>query len=1198
MKTSLTRNIAIGFGFSIFLLLASAIASFISIQNLLISTKWVNHTHEVIEQLEAVVSPVKDAESSQRGFLLTNDPDFLEPYNGSLQNSLNALQKVKDLTIDNTEQQKNTEQLKGIIRKRFNSMRTVIDEKKINNVINTADVKKGQVYMDSIISLTQRMKDIESSLLVSRVSTMNTFIGFTPVIILGASLLAIIISFFYFIKVRKDILEKAALQISLQQKDEETTNRINIIQNLSNKISAGNYNIRLDDQQKDGLGILSGSLNKMAESLDKSFLLLSTKEWLQTGVAKLNESMVGEKTINTLAHSIIAFIASYTKSQVGAFYLLENEKLSLTGSFALIENNKNKEIKIGDGIVGECALSGKKIIIKNIPAENIFISFTSAGIKPASVLAFPFYFENTLKGVIELGSLYEFSDLHEEFLNSVSANIGIAVNTSQSRTKLQDLLEETQAQSEELQAQHNEMENMNAEMETQTEKLQLSEEELKVQQEELMATNRELEERSKLLEEKNYLISERNIEIQKKAEELAQSTKYKSEFLANMSHELRTPLNSILLLSRLLTENNQKNLSDEQVEYAKVIRSSGNGLLELIDEILDLSKIEAGKMDLEYSIVPLAVLVSGMHSLFSQVALQKNVQLNISIDNNVPAEIETDKLRLEQVLKNLISNALKFTEKGFVECKIALSSNIIPTVDFIVRDSGIGIAEEKQQLIFEAFQQADGSTRRKFGGTGLGLSISRELVKLLSGEITLKSKTGEGSTFTVSIPLSPLLITSPENKIVVAEKKPVEEKQEKIVDQKKSHLTVSYIPGNIPDDRSDINKDDKIILIIEDDTMFAKALLEFARKKQYKGIVAVRGDEGIELAEKFNPVGILLDIQLPVKNGWEVMEELKQNIKTKHIPVHIMSSFEVKHESLMKGAVDFINKPFAYEQMGDIFEKIEFVLNRESKKVLIVEENSKHAKALAYFLSTFEVKSEISETVAESINALQNQDTDCVILDMGIPDIKAYEMLEKIKQTEGLANIPIIIFTGKNISGSEERKILQYADSIVIKTAHSYKRILDEVSLFLHLVNENKTSAEPRMFDKMRSLNEVLKNKNVLIADDDVRNIYSISKALENHRMNVLPAMDGKEAIEILEQNPQVDIILMDMMMPEMDGYDTIKNIKNNPKHSNIPIIAVTAKAMTGDREKCIRAGASDYISKPVDVDQLTSLLRVWLYEK
>lgn len=1196
MNTTYKRNLIIGFGISLLILLVTSTASYISIRNLLDSADWVNHTNEVILELNSVNIGMKDAETNQRGYLLTEDERFLEPFQNGQRRATAALRNVETLTLDNPQQRGSLNELRKLLNQRITRLQDVVDIKRKQGTIQVEKLKEGRLYMDSITDVISMMQKREQDLLVQRTARLNSFSMYTPVLIIAASVIALVITILFYIRINNDFNERSRLQAALEKKDADISNRIGIIRDISDKVSQGNYAIRLHEQQRDALGDVAVSLNKMASSLEQSFQLLSDKEWLQTGIAKLNDAMIGEKALTILCQDIIEFIATYTHSHAGAFYLLDRDDLQVAAGFAYVPDKQREKFKLGEGLIGQAVAGGKIMELKNIPSESIYIRFTTGEATPNHVLAIPIFDGYTIKGGLELASLRTFSEREVEFLNSCSHNIGIAISTAQNRKKLQELLEETQSQAEELQAQHNELENMNSELEVQAEKLQASEEELKVQQEELRQANQELEERSSLLEDRNQLISERNAEIQAKAEALAQSAKYKSEFLANMSHELRTPLNSILLLSRLLSENIEKNLTGDQIEYARVIQSSGNGLLALIDEILDLSKIESGKMNLEYSFVSVYEIVNDMKALFSPLAKEKGINFKTDIAADVPERIETDKLRLEQIIKNLLSNALKFTAKGYVSLAIAPAPDDQFQLRIAVKDSGIGIASEKQELIFEAFQQADGSTRRKYGGTGLGLSISRELAKLLGGEISLVSEIDKGSEFIILIPTSR---TGQRSKPVrsVATRAEQVEKNDATIKPSKTFIS-SVVPESIPDDRNDIRDDDKIILIIEDDVNFAKALLDFTRKQGYKGLVAVRGDEGITLAKTYSPVGILLDIQLPVKSGWDVMEELKGDPATRHIPVHIMSSHEVKYESLTKGAIDFINKPVAFEKMADIFHKIEHVLNHHPKKVLIVEENAKHAKALAYFLETFDVSPEIKNGVHDAIRSLKQQDVNCVILDMGIPDQRSYDTLEEVKKTPGLENLPIIIFTGKSLSRGEELRIKQYADSIVLKTAHSYKRILDEVSLFLHLMEKTDADGSPKTkYHKLGALDEVLKDKTVLIVDDDMRNIFSLTKTMENYKMNVITAIDGKDALKQLRANPSVDIVLMDMMMPEMDGYESTAAIRKDPTLKDIPVIAVTAKAMMGDRAKCINAGASDYITKPVDIDQLLSLLRVWLYE-
>ena len=1191
-RPGLLRNLQIGFGLSLLILIVTSVASYSSISNLLDGSRWVDHTDSVIIKLDNTLAALRDAESGPRGFLLTGDTTYLQSFNTVTDRINILLDSIQQMTSDNPAQQRHIEELRQVIFKPIVLLGQIVDQKKTNNIYSLEDFQKVREYMRDDRQVLQRMEMEERGLMVERVEKVRRYSGYTPALIVIAALLSILITLFFYWRVHNDFLERTALYAELQQKDADISRRIGIISSLADKISAGDYRTRVSDEQSDSLGVLSGSLNKMAESLEYSFGLLSDKEWLQTGIARLNEVMVGETDMATLVNNVVEFVAEYTHCKVGALYLLDNvgDNLTLKGQYALRPGTARKTIRIGEGIVGQAAIKRKKLQAKDIEAADWVVSFASGEVRPRSIMAMPFFHERKVKGVIELGSLDAYTHRDLEFFNNIGDNIGIAVHSIETRAKLQDLLEETQAQTEELQSQHSELESLNLELEVQAEKLQVSEEELKVQQEELMQTNQELEERSRSLEEKNQLILIRNLDIQKKAEELTLTTKYKSEFMANMSHELRTPLNSILLLSRLLSENSGHNLSDDQIEYARVIQNSGQGLLQLIDEILDLSRIESGKLPLEHTIVPVAEIIDDMRMLFDPIARDKNLALNFVTQEGTPVQLETDKMRLEQILKNLLANAFKFTSKGSVTLAVGPSVTQPNFVEFTVIDTGIGIPADKHQLIFEAFQQADGSTRRKYGGTGLGLSISRELGKLLGGEISLTSQPGEGSEFKVVIPQFKM-----EPAVVAATTQPVKEPS-----MSGGHhgavLTLTEIPAEIPDDRNDLAPGDKVLLIVEDDTLFASSLLEFSRKKGYKGVVAVSGDAAIRMARRYHPMGIMLDIQLPVKNGWEVMDELKKDPQTRQIPVHIISSFEAKNESIQKGAVDFLSKSLAFENMDNVFERIEYFLNRSAKKVLIVEDNPRHARALAYFLGAHDVYMEIAGTIAASTTLMEREDVHGVILsrEAGKEEL---ETLEMIRKNPNLADIPIIVFTGMNISKAEEARLRQYADSIVVKTAHSYQRVLDEVSLFLHVVGEGRDKENGQGYGKLGALEEVLKNKTVLIADDDVRNIFSLTKALEQHKMKVFTAMDGREALSIAEDNP-VDIVLMDMMMPEMDGYEAITRIRKNPRLRHLPILAVTAKAMAGDREKCIAAGASDYISKPVDIDQLLSLLRIWLYEK
>ncbi len=1191
-RTGLLRNLQIGFGLSLLILIITSIASYSSIDNLLDGSRWVDHTDSVVLKLDNTLGAIRDADAAARSYLLTGDSISLLTFGAARDRLPVIIDSIELMTSDNPVQVQNIKNLREVVFQPLAILQNVINQKKTDNIFNVSDLEQAREYTRQSRMVINQMLDEEHRLMVTRIERVRKYSAYTPVLIIVAALLSILITLFFYMRVHNDFRERAALYAELQQKDKDISQRIDIISNLADKISEGNYQTRVTDEQSDNLGTLAGSLNKMAGSLEYSFGLLSDKEWLQTGLARLNEEMVGQTDMRAFVTGVIEFVAEYSRSSTGALYIADpaSGSLTLNGQYALAPDNSRQTIREGEGLVGQAARNGKRILIKDIGPGDWVISFASGGVRPRQIIAIPFFHEKKVKGVIELGSLEEYTPRDLEFFTSIGDNIGTAVNSIESRVKLQELLEETQAQSEELQSQHSELESLNLELEVQAEKLQVSEEELKVQQEELMQTNQELEERSRSLEEKNQLILLRNLDIQKKAEELALSTKYKSEFMANMSHELRTPLNSILLLSRLLAENSSNALSGDQVEYARVIQNSGHGLLQLIDEILDLSRIESGKLPLEHTVVSIADIIEDLRMLFAPIAKDKELELNLVTAAGTPNSLETDKMRLEQILKNLLSNAFKFTHKGSVTLTVGPSATEKNFIEFSVSDTGIGIPEDKHQLIFEAFQQADGSTRRKYGGTGLGLSISRELTKLLGGDIRLVSHPDDGSEFKVAIPqfkMEP--VTPPVEPELFTEPNSLYRGHDTV-------LTLSEVPAEIPDDRNDLHHGDKILLIVEDDRLFATSLLDFSRKKGYKGIVAVSGDAAVRLAKNYLPMGILLDIQLPVKNGWEVMEELKRDPQTRPIPVHIISSFEVRNESLLKGAVNFMSKPMAFENMDNVFERIEYYLNRSNRKVLIVEDNARHAQALAYFLGSHNVHIEIGNTISACVDLLGKDSVHGVILSRE-PGREELDTLEMIRQNSDLADIPLIVFTGMNISKTEEARLRQYADSIVVKTAHSYQRVLDEVSLFLHVVGESKDKKSSNGFGGLGALDEVLRNKTVLIADDDVRNIFSLTKALEQHKVKVLTAMDGKEALALASDNP-VDIVLMDMMMPEMDGFEAITRIRKNHRLRHLPIIAVTAKAMAGDREKCIQAGASDYISKPVDIDQLLSLLRIWLYEK
>jgi CheY-like chemotaxis protein len=799
-------------------------------------------------------------------------------------------------------------------------------------------------------------------------------------------------------------------------------------------------------------------------------------------------------------------------------------------------------------------------------------------------------------------------------LNMIQANM----RTEELLQQSQKLTQELQSQSQELQTQQEELRRTNVELEAQAKSLKASEEALKEQQEELQQVNEELEEKAALLAEQNKRVEQKNSEVEaarvaleEKAEQLALSSRYKSEFLANMSHELRTPLNSLLILARLLTENQEGNLTAKQVEYAQTILGAGTDLLNLINDVLDLSKIEAGKMDVSASEVLLSDVREFVRRSFQPLAEHKGLDFAVELTGDLPETIFTDGQRLQQVLKNLVSNAVKFTHEGGVNLTVRLADTGRrfgnPALDraerviaFAVRDTGIGIAHDKQRLIFEAFQQADGTTSRQFGGTGLGLSISREIAHLLGGEIRLESATGEGSTFTLFLPDQYAGVpAAPETVEQTRERKRMQGEAARPRGDAPAALPARTAPAPSPvrDDRGAIEDGDRVVLIIENDVSFASVLLDMAREKGFKALVALDGESGLELATDYSPDAITLDIDLPGIDGWTVLDRLKHRSSTRHIPVHIVSGIEKRQRGLRQGAVSYLEKPVSKEALDSAFDAITEFIDQPVKKLLVVEDDEAQRMSIVELVGGGEdVNVTAVATAEEALEQIAERRFDCMVLDLGLAGMNGFSLLERVKNDPAIQELPIIIYTGKELSAAEDTQLRRYADTIIVKDVKSPERLLDETALFLHRVEAKLPEQKRRMLERLHSADATFERKKILIVDDDVRNIFSLTSALESHGMSVLFAENGRDALEVLRANPGVDLVLMDVMMPEMDGYETTRAIRETEEFRSLPIIAVTAKAMKGDREKTLAAGASDYITKPVDTEQLLSLMRVWLY--
>jgi signal transduction histidine kinase/DNA-binding response OmpR family regulator/HAMP domain-containing protein len=1007
------------------------------------------------------------------------------------------------------------------------------------------------------------------------------------------------------------------------------TTQVRAIAEVSTAVTAGDLSRSIAVDAAGEVAALKDNINEMIRNLRETTQRNTEQDWLKTNLARFTRMLQGQRDLLAVSKQVLAEAAPLVSAQHGVFYLADGDgdgrTLRLLGSYAYKERKDlSSKIKFGEGLVGQCALEKERILVTNAPGDYVQISSGLGQAAPLNIVVLPVVFEGQVKAVVELASLNRFTDVHIALLEQLTESIGIVLNTIAATMRTEELLKQSQALTEELQSQQEELTETNKRLEAQAKTLQQSEELLKEQQEELQQANEELEERASLLSQQKAEVESKNREVeqgrqalQDKAEQLALTSKYKSEFLANMSHELRTPLNSLLILSKMLSENTEGNLTAKQVEHAATIHSAGSDLLELINDILDLAKIESGTMGVEISEVPFEDLRQFAERTFRHVAEGKQIAFPIEIEPKLPRAIRTDGKRLQQVLKNLLSNAFKFTEKGNVTLRMLVAregwsaeneilNHAETVVAFAVSDTGIGIPKDKHRIIFEAFQQADGTTSRRYGGTGLGLSISREIARMLGGKISLESTPGEGSTFTLYLPL---IYMSPPKRTegrIPGEAAGPGPSEPDAGPMSFAAGALSVAPQAIPapeesdpeveDDRNGIQPGDRVLLLVEDDVNFAQILLDLARERGFKGVVTGRADRALALAREFKPAAITLDLRLPDRDGWSVLDRLKHDPTTRHIPVHIISVEGERQRGIKLGAMAYLQKPASKEALDEAFNKIKDFIERPMKRLLIVEDDEAQRNSIVELIGNHDVEMTAVATGQDALAAIQAQSFDCMVLDLTLPDMTGFELLEKLEKVLGDRELPIIVYTGKELTKKEETELKRVAEAIVIKDARSPDRLLDETALFLHRVEANLPSAKRRMLEQVHLADPVLSGKKVLIVDDDMRNIFALTTVLERHNMQVSYAENGRDAIAFLKKTLEIDVIIMDVMMPEMDGYQTMRAIRKIGKFKKLPILALTAKAMKGDREKCIEAGGSDYITKPVDVDQLLSLLRVWLY--
>lgn len=1015
---------------------------------------------------------------------------------------------------------------------------------------------------------------------------------------------------------------------------------IHVLINTADKIAKGKINTKIDIETSDEIGKLGESINMMTDQLVKYLKKNDNQLWISKGVTSIGKIIRGKSDLNSIANLLCQFFAEQLNAQIISFYIIDVNCLKLTGSYAF---NKRKNIsdkfEIGEGLIGQAALEKQIISIQNIPDDYIRINSSIGDSKPKNIVVVPYLHKDRVQGVMEIGSFEEISDLKLEFLEKTVELIGISINSIKDESLTKNLLEETQKQSKKLQVHQEELKAANENLEEQTQMLQQSEEELKQQSEELRVANDTLDEKQKLLV-KNYDDLEwSKWELEAKSEELKQSSKYKSEFMANMSHEFRTPLNSLLLLSKDLAKNKRGNLDESEVEDARVIYEGGKDLLNLINDIMDLSKVEAGKLDITIEEVKLESICSNMHRIFDPIAKVRNNIFETSMDADVPQIIQTDSHRMEQILKNLLSNALKFTKNGSVslEIKLSASNNKIEfrnknltkdsVISISVIDTGIGIAENMHKTIFDAFKQEDGTTSRKFGGTGLGLAISKELSELLGGEIHLSSSQGKGSQFTLYLPITnkgsffsdhseiDMFSTLDEIDLKYTEKRKnsaVEinfsnDSEDNSINLETSNDdeidTINRVTKNDDsssiDDRNDIQEGDKKILIIDDDYNYSKTLLSHCKKNNYKCLIAEDGRSGILLARNFKPDGILLDLGLPDIKGTEVLKQLKYSLSTRHIPVQIISGNDAdKNELRLQGALGFLMKPVSEEQLNSVLLDIGNIRHKKISKILIVEDDEVSRKCISKIIENSGLSSKSVDSGNEGYKEIMSFEYDCVILDLDLPDISGFELLKRINSDSIREKLPsIIIYTGKEISDEEHRELNKYSTAIIIKGSGSSERLLDDVSLFLHTIDTKLEDDSRKIIRMLHDEDKMLKGRKILLVDDDMRNSYALSKQLITIGLDVEMAANGKLAMDLIKKDMSFEMILMDIMMPIMDGYIATKLIRKIPEYKNIPILALTAKAMPEDKHKCIEAGASEYLEKPIDFEKLLSVIRVWLFK-
>ncbi|WP_313030825.1 response regulator [Massilia alkalitolerans] len=1135
----LSRNVALPLGLSVVtaIVFVGIIAYLINVLNR------VEHSERVIGSTQETSKLAAEMETGMRGYLLAGDEAFLSPYLLALQRVQNGLLGVAEMVTDNPQQLERVKRIQAAQTQWKDYAAEMIERRRRNDPAYLDAVRsgRGKILTDEIRRTYEEFLEVERRLLRDRNDEARRVTTWSVISFLLLSLL----------------------------------------------VGGG---LAMFGRRQ--LVMLSNSYQETLEHEAEHNAQLRHQDWLRSGQTELAALSAGIHSLEPLAEAVLGYLIRYLDGAVASMYVNgEDGVLRRIGAygFAFDKADDAQVIMPGHSLASRAAIEGRLLVLNDLPDGYIKVASSLGDAPPRQLLISPVHNHGKIKGVIEIGFLHPVTARDREFMELIASAVGASMAAVLYRLRLQHALEETQTLNEELQVQQEELRTANEELEEQSRALEESQTALENQQSELRATNDQLAEQALNLDMKNAALTGAQDQLRQRALELERASRYKSEFLANMSHELRTPLNSSLILAKLLADNASGNLNDEQVRFAQTIYSAGNDLLHLINDILDISKVEAGKLELVPEEVPLRRMVEGLARTFEPLARQKMLDFSVTIDPNVPPTITTDRQRVEQILKNLLSNAVKFTDKG----RVAMTVGVTPEgwVQFGVRDSGIGIAQDQQDKIFDAFHQADGTTSRRFGGTGLGLSISRDLTNLLGGNLSVSSQPGEGSLFTLSLPRNGAVAATPPAAPALHAAQPA--------------IAATPAPTAAPapiepaasfaDDRDLPAAGTRTVLVIEDEPEFARILFDLAHELDYRCLVGLSAGEGLALAASQKPDAVLLDIRLPDSSGLSVLQQLKDNPATRHIPVHIVSSMENGGEALHLGAIGYALKPTSREQLEEVFRKLQEKSSQKIKRVLLVEDDERQRESVVQLIADTDVEIRAVGMGGDALALLKEQIFDCMIIDLKLPDMQGGELLERMASEEVCSFPPVIVYTGRNLTRDEEAELLKYSRSIIIKGARSPERLLDEVTLFLHKVESELSSERQTMLKAVRGRDRVFEGRTILLVDDDVRNVFALTSALESRGAKVEVGRNGFEAIAKLDEVPGIDLVLMDVMMPGMDGLEATRRIRADGRFDRLPIIAITAKAMKDDQEQCLAAGANDYLAKPIDLSRLYSLLRVWM---